>query len=70
MVKFFVIFIITISLSKPVVGPDIALHAVPSYRASAYTYFLPSPLIQLHFLENLSKQISLRKYPELRLVMT
>ena len=37
-----------LSLSKHVVGPSIALHAVPGYRALP-TQCLPSRLIQLHF---------------------
>ena len=38
-------------LSKPVVGQNIALHAVPVYRASMPTWFLPFWLIQLHFIQ-------------------
>ena len=36
-------------LAKPVVGPNIAFHAVPAYRASTYLVSAPSRLIQLHF---------------------
>ena len=43
-------------LSKPVVGQNIALDAVPAYKASTSssfipTLFLPSRLIQLYFLK-------------------
>ena len=39
---------------EPVEGQNIALGAVPAYRASMPTYFLPSQLIQLQFLQNIS----------------
>ena len=42
-------------LSKYVLGQNIALDAVPAYRAYVPTYFLPSRLIQLHFFQNFSK---------------
>ena len=38
-------------LSKPVVCQNIALDALPAYRASIPTYFMPSRLNQLHFLK-------------------
>ena len=36
-------------LSKPVVGPNIAMHAVPAYSSSILTWFQLSRVIQLHF---------------------
>ena len=39
----------TSPLSKPVVGRNIALHAVAAYRAFIPTYFLPSRFIQISF---------------------